>query len=180
MAPKPRPAIERFLHLIQPVESGCWEWAGYIQKNGYAKHWVDGRHVSAHRWSYEFHVGPIPPGLQIDHLCRVKHCVNPDHLEAVTASENVRRMTPHREPYQNAMETCRNGHPYDDENTIIAATGRACATCKRDANRAFYERNRELTIERARQWRLDNLERSRELSREAQRRQRAKKKGQAA
>ena len=104
----------------------------------------------------------------------------PDHLEVVTASENVRRMTALRTPYQSLRECCPNGGPYDDENTVTTATGRACLTCKRDANRAYYERNRKLTIERARQWRLANIERSREVTREAQRRRRAKKKEQAA
>ena len=72
----------------------CWLWTGCINSDGYAKFGIggrDGKMVSAHRWAYEHYVGPIPSGLQIDHLCRVRHCVNPMHLEPVTASENVRR-----------------------------------------------------------------------------------------
>lgn len=177
---KSRPPIDRLMEKVHEVESGCWEWTHYIEKSGYAKLWVDRRAVMAHRFSYEFHIGPIPEGLELDHLCRVRHCVNPWHLEPVTTAENVRRMVEHRTPYQHSRDACPNGHPYDAENTITTRTGRACATCKRDANRAYYERNRELTIERARQWRLNNLERAREVTREAQRRQRAKKKEQAA
>src|SRR5690242_10188436 len=87
----------------------------------------------------------------------------PAHLEAVTTRENVRRMAVLRTPYQAMRDACPNNHPYDDENTILTATGRACRTCKRDSNRASYERNRELTIQRAREWRLANPERAREV-----------------
>lgn len=72
-------------------ESGCWLWVGECNDNGYGRFSVKGRKVYAHRSSYEIHVGPIPEGLHIDHLCRVRNCVNPEHLEPVTRSENVRR-----------------------------------------------------------------------------------------
>ena len=170
-----QPVEPRFLAKVNKTET-CWLWTAWIERNGYGRFWLDGRQHGAHRVAYELYVGPIPEGLEIDHLCRVKHCVRPDHLEAVTASENIRRMAAHRVPYQALMEACRKGHPYDDENTIVTETGRQCRTCKRDSARASYERNRELTIERARQWRLANLERARELSREGQRRYRARKK----
>jgi hypothetical protein len=81
-----------------------------------------------------------------------------------------------RTPYQVAMTVCRNGHPYDSENTVITSAGRSCRTCKRESNRASYERNREVTIERARAWRLANPERARESARVSQRRVRAKRK----
>lgn len=174
-----QPVESRFLAKVDKT-GPCWLWTAWIERNGYGRFWLDGRQQGAHRVAYELYVGPIAPELQIDHLCRVRSCVNPLHLEAVTASENTRRMAATRTPYQAAMQACRNGHPYDEANTIATPTGRACLTCKRNANRASYERNRALTIERARLWRLNNLERSRELCREAQRRQRAKKKEQAA
>lgn len=176
---KRQPVETRFLAKVNKTET-CWLWTGWIERNGYGRFWLDGRQVGAHRVAHELFVGRIPEGLEIDHLCRVKHCVNPSHLEAVTASENIRRMAATRTPYQHLSDSCPNGHPYDDQNMIATSTGRACRTCKRDANRAYYERNRQLTIERARRWRLDNQERAREVGREAQRRQRAKKKGQAA
>ena len=172
---KRQPVEPRFLAKVQKTAS-CWLWTAWVERNGYGRFWLDGWQQSAHRVAYELYVGPIPKGLEIDHLCRVRHCVNPAHLEAVTASENIRRMARLRTPYQSLMETCRNGHPYDAENTALTPTGRACRECKRDANRAFYERNRGITIERARQWRIANPERSREVAREATRRYRSTKK----
>jgi hypothetical protein len=174
-----RPPIDRLMEKVRETEDGCWQWTHYIEKSGYAKLWVDRRAVMAHRFSYEYHVAPIPAGLEIDHLCRNRACVNPYHLEPVTTAENLRRRLPWV-PYQTLKTHCPEGHPYDDENTYTGSGGRVCLICKRENARKYYERNRELTIERARQWRLDNLERSRELTREAQRRQRIKKKGQAA
>jgi hypothetical protein len=172
---KRQPVEPRFLAKVNKT-STCWLWSAWIERNGYGRFWLDGRQQGAHRVAYELYVDPIPNGLEIDHLCRVRHCVNPAHLDVVTPAENVRRMAVQRKPYQHQRDACPNGHAYDEENTVITATGRACATCKRDANRAYYERNRALTIERAKAWRLANPDRARQLGREAQRRQRAKKK----
>src|SRR6202030_118623 len=77
-------------HWIPEPNSGCWLWLGACNEFGYGKF---GK-VKAHRFSYEREKGPIPDGLEIDHLCRNKSCVNPDHLEAVTHGENRRRV-PH-------------------------------------------------------------------------------------
>lgn len=170
-----RPPIERLMEKVEKRENGCWEWTHYVERNGYARIWVDRRNVGAHRFSYEYHKGPIPEGLQIDHLCNNRRCVNPGHLEAVTPQENCRRIE-RPEPYQKAWTHCPNGHPYDEENTRVTDEGRSCLTCKRQANKDWYARNRELTIQRAAEWRLANLERSREIARETARRQRAKKK----
>jgi hypothetical protein len=86
------PAVERFWNrTIQSVD-GCWEWTGTINNVGYGS-LSDGESNLAHRFAYELLVAPIPDGLQIDHLCNVRNCVNPAHLEAVTAQENMRRMS---------------------------------------------------------------------------------------
>lgn len=80
----------------------------------------------AHRWSYEFHVGPIPEGLDLDHLCRNRGCVNPDHLEPVTREENIRRAFA-------TVTHCPSGHPYSDENTYVrpGTVHRKCRACAR-------------------------------------------------
>lgn len=70
---------------------GCWLWTDATSWNGYGRFYTGSRVMSAHRLSYELAVGPIPDGLQIDHLCRVRACVNPAHLEPVTLAENIRR-----------------------------------------------------------------------------------------
>lgn len=163
------------MEKVEKLDTGCWAWTHYLESNGYARLWVDGRNYGAHRFSYEYHVGPIPEGLQIDHLCRVRHCVNPDHLEPVTSAENTRR-SERPEPYQKAKTHCPQGHAYDEANTYATPTGRRCFECKRKRGREFYERNRELTIQRAREWALANPERAREVAREAARRYRANKK----
>lgn len=85
---------------------------------------------------YEAFVGPIPDGLQIDHLCRVRHCVNPAHLEPVTIAENVRRGAA-------AQTHCKYGHEYTPENTVIHHGGRECRTCNRIRSRRRYYEKRE-------------------------------------
>ena len=83
----------------------------------------------AHRVSYELFRGPIPDGLQIDHLCRIRHCVNPDHLEAVTQRENILRGTSPSAKAA-ARDACINGHPYTPENTKLFRGDRQCRTCQ--------------------------------------------------
>lgn len=75
------------------VLTGCWEWTAHIARNGYGRFQLKGAPVGAHRFAYEAVKGPIPEALHLDHLCRVRHCVNPAHLEAVTCAVNIRRGT---------------------------------------------------------------------------------------
>lgn len=106
---------------------GCWLWTGAVLNTGYGQFAQSpGRNIGAHRWSYLHVVGQIPDGLHLDHLCRVRNCVNPAHLEPVTPLENVRRGIGH------GHEThCLRGHPYDAENTYHNAGRRYCQTCQR-------------------------------------------------
>jgi len=122
------PAPIRFWTKVH-FTGGCWEWTGAKLSNGYG---VFGKMGLAHRYAYEFCIGPIPDGLQLDHLCRVRHCVKPDHLEPVTCRENLLRAGGIMA--QRAKRThCPQGHPYDEANTHITRRNeRNCRACDRD------------------------------------------------
>lgn len=95
-----------FDNLHEESESGCWEWIGTLSSEGYGRFEKD----LAHRVSYRRSVGPIPEGLQLDHLCRNRRCVNPEHLEPVTGRINTLRGE--TLPAMNAAKTeCIHGHP---------------------------------------------------------------------
>lgn len=90
------PADVRFWSRISIAESGCWEWTGALIASGYGSIRVNDRGLVAHRFAWELLRGPIPDGLQVDHLCMNRKCCNPDHLEPVTQAENLRRARQHR------------------------------------------------------------------------------------
>jgi hypothetical protein len=115
----------------------CWIWLGFRStKGGYGELTIARRRVRAHRFAYEEVVGPIAPGLEIDHLCCNTACVNPDHLEPVTREENLRRRGQRR-------THCASGHEYTPENTIIRTdSGRKCRVCRRAVVRAYKARRR--------------------------------------
>lgn len=113
------------------ITESCWEWQGRLDPRGYGRY--AGR--LAHRISYELLRGPIPSGLELDHLCRVRNCVNPDHLEPVTHRENTLRSTS-PSAINATKSACPSGHPYDAENTYISPGGdRHCRACNRDRKR---------------------------------------------
>jgi hypothetical protein len=83
---------DRFWSRVRKDDEGCWRWVGSCDEFGYPRFAYQGRGTGmAYRYSYELHNGPVPEGLELDHLCRVRDCVNPAHLEAVTHRENCRR-----------------------------------------------------------------------------------------
>ena len=129
---------DRFWRKVNKTET-CWLWAASINSRGYGQFKMDGRSWQAHRIAYELQVGPIPDGLQIDHLCRVRACVNPDHLEAVSQEENIRRGE--GVAVANAIKThCPQGHPYDEANTYIYHGARQCRACSAARDRRRTQR----------------------------------------
>jgi len=141
--------IGRFWERVSPEpNTGCWLWVGGATARDYGTLGMPGsrKRVYAHRLSYEIHVGPIPEGLVIDHLCRQHRCCNPEHLEAVTQRENLRRGVGF--PGKNARKThCVNGHPLSGENLNKkkgrnGEYNRQCWTCQRAQNRKVSERRK--------------------------------------
>lgn len=112
----------------RPVE-GCWSWDGATNDLGYGQLWFgEHRMVYAHRFAYEHFVGPIPDMYVIDHLCRNPNCCRPDHLEAVTHRENIKRGR------AGTKMACKYGHDWHDpKNVHIRRDGRRwCAACQRE------------------------------------------------
>lgn len=104
--------------------NGCWIWAGAVQSRGYACLGVGGRVQLGHRVAYESLIGPIAPGMTIDHLCRVKRCLNPGHMEVVSRGDNTLR-------YYASRDSCKRGHRYTEANTYVTSRGtRECRTCR--------------------------------------------------
>lgn len=108
---------------------GCWNWCGNKNQKGYGRFKIGAVRVSAHRWSYEHLVGPIPEGLTIDHLCRNTSCVRPDHLEAVT--NKVNSLRGYGPTAMNARKThCSMGHEFSGANLATRPDGgRRCRAC---------------------------------------------------
>lgn len=121
--------LQRRIHTNP--ETGCWEWTGQLNSNGYgwAQRGPGHKPRVVHRIIWEHtHNKPVPSGLQLDHTCRNRRCCNPDHLEPVTGSENTRR----QEHFNRSKTTCPKGHEYTDENTRITKEGRRqCRACDR-------------------------------------------------
>lgn len=121
------PAIDRLWGFIgdRHEVDECWPWLGSLQRTGYGRGIrINGPQIQAHRASYMLLVGPIPDGLQIDHLCRNPRCVNPAHLEPVTPGENVRRRP------TCTKTKCKHGHDFTPENTYNRSDGRRmCRKC---------------------------------------------------
>lgn len=136
---------QRFLFWVRKgSDADCWLWTGALDQDGYGFLNISEKSVRAHRWSYELNVGPIPDGLVIDHLCRVRHCVNPAHLEPVTNGENVMRGEG-LAPTLARVTHCPQGHEYNEENTYVKPGGRnhrACRVCM-NARSAEWNRSRD-------------------------------------
>lgn len=139
--------IKDFLTKYKKNRKGCWVWNGYKTSHGYGSMKMAGRRDYAHRISFRYFKGEIPKELQIDHLCRNRLCINPDHLELVTSAENTRRGNSNSSI--NAKKTnCSKGHPFFGSNLILKTkngkiVGRKCRICLRDFWR-IYNKKRKL------------------------------------
>lgn len=130
-------ALIRYLEsAISPEpNTGCWLWTKSVDRDGYGKAWWNKRLYRVHRLAFEAWVGAIPGGVVVDHLCRQRSCLNPGHLELVTAIENTRRGVA-------ARTSCRNGHAMDEANTYRWKNSRVCRACSRATSRKYSERAR--------------------------------------
>ena len=130
-----RTDIEKFnSHWILDETTSCWEWTAYTQKNGYGTFGFRHKMHLAHRASYILFVGEIPIGLQLDHLCRNRACVNPAHLEPVTNKENILRgISP--SAINARKELCIRAHLLTGDNLAIYGNERRCRTCDRERKR---------------------------------------------
>lgn len=137
--------FERFFSKVEFASSGCWLWKAGGLSDGYGCFRIgrrgDGsrRMILAHRFAYELFRGPIPAALTLDHLCRSRACVNPDHLEPVTMQTNILRGE-HPE-FSGLLTHCKHGHPFDVFNTYYYAPTkrRMCRTCGNQRKRAAYQ-----------------------------------------
>lgn len=136
------PRQEYIKNKILITESGCWEWTAYRMKKGYGQMMWAGKAWLAHRFSYVAFKGDIQEGLTIDHLCENKRCVNPDHLEPVTALENYRRAD-ESQKFGAKKKLCKKGHPLSGDNLYIRPDGkRACIACKAIDARSYREKKK--------------------------------------
>lgn len=131
------PALRKKIVFYEPT--GCWIWCGAVGSGGYGNAW-DGsahRYVSAHCKIFEWISGPVPTGLELDHICRIRQCCNPAHLEPVTRLENLRRagaLDRLRAFSKSRQERthCGRGHELNSENLRIFNGKRHCMACRRE------------------------------------------------
>lgn len=138
-------ALERFLDRIVVLPNECWQWQGTLVTQGYGYITDDhGWYARAHRWSYEHFVGPIPAGLVLDHLCRNRGCVNPDHVEPTTHAININRGETRAASRKRRQKYCKRGHDLAlTAKYVPSKQSRQCMACMREYSRDYHARKRE-------------------------------------
>ena len=118
---------------VPEPNTGCWLWIGpdASSRRDYGCLTVAGKNVRAHRLAWELYRGPIPSGMVMDHICRVRCCVNPEHLRVVTYRQNAIENSVSITAVNRHKAHCQRGHPFTDENTFPRRKGRECRTCRR-------------------------------------------------
>jgi hypothetical protein len=144
--------ITNFFAKVNKIPGGCWLWIGCTNERGYGEVQLNTTRFLAHRVSFTYFKGPIPNNLQLDHLCRVHNCVNPQHLEPVTMRENILRGKTIN-AFNLAKTHCAKGHEFTPENTYLRPlksenysnlTRRDCRACQYESNKTRRLRNAEL------------------------------------
>lgn len=145
--PRRLPLMERFWSKVEKTK-GCWFWNGGLNDDGYGIFANSCGSQFAHRFVYEKLVGPVPKGKEIDHLCRVRRCVRPSHLEPVTHAENIARGdysgNMNLAELKRAKTHCPQGHPYSGDNLIIDGTSgaRRCHICTNEKARRYQNKRK--------------------------------------
>lgn len=140
--------------------SGCVEWVGYRDRDGYGRLNVNGATVSAHRVAYELANGPITNGLFVCHHCDNPTCINTEHLFLGNASDNMVDAIGKGRNHEKNKTHCKNGHPFSPENTYTDRHGwRYCRECRLTANAEYFAENREALCARQREYASKNKER---------------------
>lgn len=142
MSEKPS-VIARLLARLDRREDGCWVWTGALNKAGYGAIGSGTKVLRTHRVAYEHFVGPIPDGLQLDHLCRNRACCNPAHLEPVTNLENWKRGEHHVAKFSRDL-VCKHGHDLSVEGAMYTRRNgtKLCRTCVLANNKAYRDRRK--------------------------------------
>jgi hypothetical protein len=143
---------ERFLGKLRPGPGDCVDFTGALDPRGYGQFRAFVRMLMAHRFAWEAINGPVPEGLELDHLCRRTSCCRVDHLEAVTHRENVLRGESPA-AIQARKTHCVRGHEFTDDNTSFdSRQGRRCITCMNDYSRTYYQAYREANRQKQREY----------------------------
>lgn len=141
----------RFATKVEIDANGCWLWTASLNEKGYAQFKAEGRTQRAHKYTWQWVNGPVPLGLELDHTCRVRRCVNPDHLGPVTHRENVIRgdLVATTRRRKAAQTHCKHGHEFSSENTLQRRNhlGTLVRRCRMCAQLADQNRNRDWAAE---------------------------------